>query len=906
MQALAPARSIAATEQVRKLCEGYFLFKSLGPTEVKGVSEPVNVYEVTGLGPLRTRLQRSAARGYTKFVGRQREMDALRHAAEQAGGGRGQIVAVVAEPGIGKSRLFDEFKTKNQSGWMVLEALSVPHGVASTFLPVIGLLRGYFKITADDDGRSRREKIKGKVLTLDRTLDDALPYLYSSLGLNEPNSPVAEVDPQTRKLRSMDAIKRILLRESLNQPLMVICEDLQGIDRETQAFLDLLADSIGTSKILLLVNYRHEYSHQWNSKTYYAQLRLDPLARESAEAMLSALLGEGEDLVQLKRLIIEKTEGNPLFMEEIYQALIEDGSFVREGAAVQLAKPLNNLKIPPTPQGILDSRIDRLPTGEKDLLQTLAVIGKMFPLKLVREVIKKPDDELNRILNNLQFAEFIYEQPAAGNIEYTFKHALIRDAAYNSVLVERRRLLHEQIGAALELLYSGSLDDHLAELAHHYTRSGSTLKAVEYCARACQQCSEQASYAEAVAHFDTGLTLLHKLPDDDRRAELELDLRIACWAALGKARGLASPEFLHSSARAVALSQRAKINWEKAWLALYSACFAELNRDVRRASELGAELVARAEAHGSPQHIARAIIQLSSLRVVAGHFDLAAKGYERGMALLKSSMKDLDPFAAFFGTLCLGDSGFNLWLLGYPDNALNKIKSARAFASESGSNLALEYAHYSAAFVHGLLGELEHARESAEAVLALATERGNAVHCAWSEAYLGWVQIEAGDLDRGIARMRRGASALRNTGAFGGIPYFLALMAAALERRGQHDEAFRVINESLEIGERIGDRLAEAEVHRLKGQLLLAQDSSNAARAETTFRTAITIARGQKARSWELRATVKLARLLRDTNRGDEARAMLAEIYNWFTEGFDTADLKDAKSLLDELSDREA
>src|SRR5713101_582633 len=300
MQVLAPIGSIATTEQVRKLCEGYFLFNGLGPTKVKGVSEPVHVYEVAGLGPLRTRLQRSAGRGLTKFVGREREMETLKHAAVQAKGGRGQIVAAMAEPGVGKSRLFFEFKATSQSGWMVLETFSVSHGKASAYLPVIDLLRNYFDISATDDERKRHEKVAGRIAILDRSLEDTLPYLFSLLGIVEGDDPLAQMDGQVKKRRTLEAIKRILLRESLNQPLMVIFEDLHWIDEQTQELLNLLADSIGTAKILLLVNYRPEYSHQWNSKTYYTQLRLDPLGKESAEEMLAALLGDGKDLIPLK------------------------------------------------------------------------------------------------------------------------------------------------------------------------------------------------------------------------------------------------------------------------------------------------------------------------------------------------------------------------------------------------------------------------------------------------------------------------------------------------------------------------------------------------------------------------------------------------------------------------------
>jgi predicted ATPase len=323
----------------------------------------------------------------------------------------GQIVVAMAEAGVGKSRLFFEFKAKNQSGWMVLEPVSVSHGKASAYLPVLDLLHSYVDIESDDDARKRREKVTGRVLALDRTLEDTLPYLFALLGIVEGEDPLAPMDANVRKRRTIDAIKRILLRESLNQPLIVMFEDLHWIDEQTQEFLNLLADSLPNSKVLLLVNYRPEYSHQWGSKTYYTQLRLDPLGKESADELLSALLGDAPEMVPLKKLIIEQTEGNPFFMEETYQVLLDEGALTRNGVT-RLTKPIGELKIPPTVQGTLAVRIDRLPADAKDLLQTLSVIGRQFPMSLVRAVVPKSDDELERMLNSLQLSEFIYEQPA--------------------------------------------------------------------------------------------------------------------------------------------------------------------------------------------------------------------------------------------------------------------------------------------------------------------------------------------------------------------------------------------------------------------------------------------------------------------------------------------------------------
>jgi predicted ATPase len=299
MQTLANPGSTIIAESTRRLVEGYFRLRPLGASRVKGLAEAINIYEVTGLGPLRTRLQRAAARGLTKFVGRQREMEALKHAANQAQAGHGEIVAVMAEPGVGKSRLFYEFKATSQSGWMVLEAFSVSHGKASAYLPVLELLSQYFEIGRDDDDRKRRERVLGKVLGLDRALEEALPYLNSLQGIADTGDSLAQMDPQIRRRRTLDAIKRILLRESINQPLMVIFEDLHWIDSETQALLNLLVDSIANARILLMVNYRPEYRHEWGGRTHYTQLRLDPLGRESADEMLSAMLGDDKDLVSL-------------------------------------------------------------------------------------------------------------------------------------------------------------------------------------------------------------------------------------------------------------------------------------------------------------------------------------------------------------------------------------------------------------------------------------------------------------------------------------------------------------------------------------------------------------------------------------------------------------------------------
>src|SRR6202035_250943 len=392
----------------------------------------------------------------------------------------------------------------------------------------------------DDDSR-RSEKVEAKVRHLDPALAETLPYILSLLGIAGAGASLAMMDSQIRHRRTLEAVKRIIIGESLKQPLVVIFEDLHWLDAETQEFLDLLVDSVASARILMLVNYRPEYHHAWGNRTCYTQLRLDPLGGQSADEMLHALLGGDASLHSLKRLIIEKTQGNPFFIEEMVRALVEQGVLVRNGST-RLTKPLTEIHIPPTVHGILASRIDALPASEKDLLQTLAVIGKDFPLNLLRHITVSPADRLAPMLKGLQASEFIYERPALGEAEYTFKHALTQEVAYNSVLIERRRLLHERTGEAIEALFKERIDDHLAELAHHYSRTANTRKAAEYLFRAGSQSAARYAHSEAISRLSSALEFLKHLPDDDARARQELSVQSVLGRSIGVVKGFAAAE----------------------------------------------------------------------------------------------------------------------------------------------------------------------------------------------------------------------------------------------------------------------------------------------------------------------------------------------------------------------------
>ena len=896
MQTLADPGSVVSSQATHRLCQGYFAFKALGPVRVKGVSEPVDVYEVTGVGPLRTRLQRAAGRGLTKFVGREREVAEMRRALELVRKGHGQIVAAIGEAGLGKSRLFYEFKATSQSGCLVLETFSVSHGKASPYLPVIELLNNYFEIEAEDDARRRREKITGKVLTLDRMLEDALPFLFALLGVEETVGALAQMDAQARRRRTLEAIKRILLRESLNQPLVVIFEDLHWIDAETQALLDLMADAIGNARVLLLLNYRPEYRHGWGSKTYYARLRLDPLGQESAEELLGALLGDDPSLKPLKRLIIEKTHGNPFFMEETVQVLLDEGVLVRNGA-VKLTKPLSELNIPPTVQVILASRIDRLPADEKDLLQTLAVMGKEFPLGLIKKVTDKSADELERMLSDLQLGEFIYEQPALPDAEYTFKHSLTLEVAYNSVLSERRRVLHERTAAAIESLYADRLDDHLAELAHQYRRGGNLEKAIEYLTRAGEQTAAKGADNGAIAQLGTALELISELPDDQGNRVQEIRLRILIGPSLMAVKGQGASEIGANYTRALELCQLAGDT-----SALFEALsglwvFHLLRAELRDAEALAERLLTSVGESKDDTRLAYANFAAGDTAFWCGRIETAS---ERLALAIDACKPGTPPSRVFVDDPAMISRAYAAWTQhyrGYPDQALRTVLDCVQVAHVLAHPRALAMATIYAGQLHLLRREPDAAIERCRTSTALAAEHGLAFYLAFAQILMGCAAVQRGEGARGVDTIKQGFDAWRALGSVLGGPWFLGEFAAGLSSIGHCDEALDVVSDALRQAEESGERQFTAELHRIAGVARLTQ--GNLVAAESSLLRAIEIARMQSARMWELRATTSFARLLDQQGRRDEARARLGEIYGWFTEGFDIADLKDAKALLE-------
>ncbi|MDO8615273.1 MAG: adenylate/guanylate cyclase domain-containing protein [Dehalococcoidia bacterium] len=515
MESLAKPDSILVTGGTHALTEDYFRWSPLGPIAVKGSSQPVEAYELLGPSDVRTRLQAGARRGLTPFVGRSHEMEHMKSTLELAKRGQGQVASVVGDPGVGKSRLFLEFKGLDRvGGCLILEGSSVSFGRATAYLPLIDVLRGYFRIDGDDGPEQVREKVIGRLLALDESLRDTVPRFLDLLAEGEDQA--AEDADHRRRLRT-EAVKRLFFRESVRQPVILIFEDMHWVDDDTLALISSLVEGLATSRLLLLTNFRPEFTPPWTARTYFSLVRLDPLAEESAAELLSALLGTASDLKDLRAMLLRRAGGNPFFTEELVRSLVEREALVGAPGAYRPAGDLSRLDLPPTVQGVLAARIDRLEPDAKRTLQTAAVIGKDFASPLLERVSDLEPDVLAASLDVLKDAEFIYEQSIYPEVEYTFKHALTQEVAAQGLLAERRRELHGRVGEAIESLYPARLDEHVGALAHHFAQSGDQEKAVHYLHRAGVRAGRLGAWPEAMGLLEDARTRARDLPASEER-----------------------------------------------------------------------------------------------------------------------------------------------------------------------------------------------------------------------------------------------------------------------------------------------------------------------------------------------------------------------------------------------------
>ncbi len=868
MEQMATPGTILLAPATLQLAEGYVQVAARGPVAVKGLPEPVEIYALTGASAQRTRLHAAAARGLTRFVGRDAEIEQIRRALALAQDGHGQLVAVLGEPGVGKSRLVYEFTHSHRTqDWLILEAGSVSYGKATSYLPVIDLLKAYFKVHDRETHREIREKVTGKLLTLDRALEPILPALLALLDVPVEDAHWQALDPAQRRQRTLDAVKHLLLRESQGQPVLVVFEDLHWIDAETQALLDGLVESLPTARLLLLVNYRPEYRHGWVSKTYYSQLRLDALPPESAGELLSALLGADPALEPLKRLLLRR--GNPFFIEESIRTLVETGVLTGERGAYRLTRPIQAIEVPATVQVILAARIDRLPADDKQLLQTASVIGKDVPFVLLHAVTEAAEEAVQQGLTHLQAAEFLYETHLFPDPEYTFKHALTHEVTYGTLLQERRKTLHARIVGAIERFYPNRLTEHVERLAHHAVRGEMWEKAVTYLHQAGAKALARSANREAVSCFEQALTALGHLPETRETLEQAIDLRFDLRTSLHP---LGEFERIFGCLReAESLARTLDDQRRLGQLSVHMCLNLWITGHPTEALAFGQRAQAIAESLGDVPLQVTGNLYLGAACLYTGD-------YRRAEDLLLQVLQLLEdvPSRERFGQAgfpAVMARGYLTWILAHR----GKFKEGIIHGQE-GIRLAEALDHpYSLAFVcwnlaylHIIKGELSHAVRLLERGLALSREWNLTFFSVIDTGSLGYAYALSGRIAEGITLLEHALSAVETMGFEAFQQRFLMYLGEAYVLADRFEDAFEVAGRALTFARKGGQRPYEAWALRLLGEVTARRDPPE--HADGHYRDALALAEELRMGPLVAHCHLGLGKLSRRTGNPHEAQ----------------------------------
>ncbi len=873
MEQMAKPGSALITGATLNLAEGYVQVRPLGAVPVKGLETPAPVYELTGTVPARSRLQASAARGLTRFVGRDRELEQLAQALERAAAGHGQAVAVVGEAGVGKSRLAWEFTRSHRThGWLVLESGSVSYGKATPYLPVIELLKAYCGIQERDDPRAIRERVAGKLLMLDRALEPLLTPLLALLDVPVEDAAWAALDPPQRRQRTLDAIKRLLLRESQVQPLLLLFEDLHWIDAETQALLDGLMESLPTARILLLVNYRPEYQHAWGGKTYYLQLRIDPLRPESADALLTALLGADKTVGPLKRVLIARTEGNPFFLEESVRTLVETQVLVGERGAYRVTTAPDTWRIPATAQAILAARIDRLAPDDKRLLQAAAVIGKDVPFALLQTIADLPEEDLRRGLRHLQAGEFLYEASLFPDQEYTFKHALTHEVTYGGLLQDRRRTLHSRIVEAIERLYPGRLAENVERLGHHAFRAEVWEKALPYLQQAGTRATTRLAMREATAYFEQALLVTDWLPRTRDVLERSVDIRTALRTPLF---ALKDVDRLHEHlTTAAGLAMEIGDNARLAQIRAFQAHYHWTVSEPIEAMACAREAVARAELAQAPILRATGTWFLGQAQHLRGDYEEAIANLRASVDCLQGDLRsERAGLALPISLVSRVWLSFALASVGRFDESLNEARQAVEQAKLLGEPYSVFHAYWALGVSRLSKGDHDEAAEHLSRALDVARSVELPRLVDGIAGVLGHAYALTGRLTESLGVLQEAVE--RKSGRHSGWahPRDVYYLAEAYLRIGRDDDALRSGGEALELSRAYGQRGQEADVLCLLADIHAVQGHDE--RAEQYEVDAVALAVKCGMRPLVARCHLGLGKLYRRTGRPQEAQEHL-------------------------------
>jgi class 3 adenylate cyclase/tetratricopeptide (TPR) repeat protein len=840
MEQLARPGSVLITAITLRFADDAIQVKPLGPHPIKGLAEPMEVFEVVGVGPARTRWQSFAARGLTRFVGRHAEIEALRRALDRAGTGHGQVVAVIGEPGVGKTRLcYELIQSRRARGWLVLESHAVSYGKATPYLPILDLLKGYFQIEDRDEEHKIREKIIGKLVTLETALGPMLPVFLTLLDVPIEDPQWQTLDPLQRRQRTLDAVKRLLLRESQVQPMLLVVENLHWIDAETQVILDSLIDSLPTARVLLLVNYRPEYQHGWGSRTYYTQLSLDPLPHESAQEFLDALLGEDSWLQSLKQRLIDRTQGNAFFLEESIRTLVEIQVLVGERGGYRMAKALPSIQVPATVQAVLSARIDRLPPEEKRLLQTAAVIGTDVPLLLLQAIADLPEEALRRGLMHLQGAEFLYEMSLFPELAYTFKHALTHEVAYGSLLREQRRALHARIVEAIERVAGDQLADQVERLALHAFRGEVWEKSLAYLRQASDKAMGRSAYREAVAYCEQALEALQHLPESCETQKEAIDLRLNLrnvLLPLGE-----QGRILDHLRAAATLAEVLQDQHRMGWVAIYmTSCFYNMGQP-DDAIETGQRSLAMAESLGDVALQVQAAYYLGLAYHLLGDLHQAVEALGRNVTSLEG-----DLVGERFGLPYLPSVFSRTWLIwclaelgAFAEAIARGVEAVRiAEAIDQPWDLIAAYRGMSLPYLGK--GEIQTAIPLLERCLGLCQVWEISGWFAVIAAQLGYAYALSGQMSKALPLLEQAIGQSPSRSVY--HARLLGYLSEAYLLDGRPNDALPLAVSALELSRSRQERGFQAYALRLLGEIAGYREPPECEQAEAHYRQALALA----------------------------------------------------------------
>jgi TOMM system kinase/cyclase fusion protein len=906
LQGIAAPDILVISAATLQLLGGFFSCQALGTPLLKGFAQPLEVYRVLSESTARSRLEATESTSLTPLVGREQEVRLLRERWAQVKDGLGQVVLLSGEAGIGKSRLVqvlkDQVATEPQA-WLTPCQCS-PYHQHTALYPWIDLLeRVVLQFDREESPQQKLRKLEGFLVQYGLPLPEAVPLFAALLSLPLPTEYASlTVAPEQQKQLTLQALLTILRRIAAQQPVLFVMEDLHWVDPSTLEFLSLMVEQGATAPILALFTARPDFNPPWTGRAHLTQVTVHRLTpQQAAEMILRVTHGKALPF-EVVAQIVAKTDGVPLFVEELTKMVLESGLLQEREDRYTLTGPLPPLAIPATLHDSLMARLDRLATV-KGLAQLGAALGREFSYALLQAVSLWDEETLQQGLYQLVEAEFLYQRGVPPQATYLFKHALIQDAAYQSLLRSTRQQYHQHIAQVVEARFPELCETQPELVARHYTEAGLSVQAIPYWQRAGQRAGQRSAHAEAIAHLSKGLELLQSLPDTPERARQELGLQVTLGPALMIAKGWGAPEVEYVYARARALSQQVGESPELFPVLWGLWRFYLVRAEYQAARELGEQCLSLAQRVQDSALLLSAHLALGGTLYLLGELPPARAHLEQGLALYTPQEHRALAFryGLDLGVWCLSYVAWPLALLGYPDQALTRIREALALAQELSHPSSLAAALYYAALLHYVRREGPAAQECAEAAIALSRGQGFALYVALGTNVRGWALSVQGRVEEGMAQMRQGRAALQTMGATLWWPAYLAWLAEAYDGMGQAPEGLTVLTEALTIAHTTGERFWEAEFHRRKGVLLLALSAEQHAEAETCLHQALAIAHRQQAKLLELRAAVSLSRLWQQQGKCQEAHGLLAPVYHWFTEGFDTIDLQEAKALLDEL-----